>query len=577
MSTTDTQVKPTDSVLMNYFKGLNAFVPNYQRSYEWGVDQIDEFMEDLFAETERDEDSKYFFGPVVTTTDDEGHKQIIDGQQRLTTSVMFFSVIRNLVAKYGDNDANAQNIRSVIDTELIGGMDEYHELTIVQTGEIADDFKRVIQNFNSEQEDNQLEVYKGRGAKGKGKINQVHRAYNELLAKTQEFIARSGAISDEERILALKQLFNTFVKHFFVVEIWAPNRTDAFQIFQTINARGLDLSAADLIKSDFFGNSGQDQPKVEALWVEVQTILGDLDMSDFIRYVWNFRYTFSQKRSLYKSLSQTVHGQDLILTFMKLLKKLAKPYAEMNDDPEAIFLNSDREGVQALQIIHELNILGFRIYAPVYLAMVAKDYTHAEILTVLEAVRSILARTKLLGNSTNTLERLFAQVGHEISISQQDHAATIEQAANTFKAQQPKLALVQAALEDYDFSDLRAARFVLRTIENAQPTEKQFSDNQDVHVEHIMPKNPKPKDLESWGVTEESHRDNLWKLGNLTLWYGPTNSAAGNINFQKKQEYYKDSDVGLTRELMKYDHWSVDTIVERTDQLIQRFLAVIAD
>ncbi|MCX2454949.1 DUF262 domain-containing protein [Lacticaseibacillus nasuensis] len=573
-----TNVKPTDNVLMDYFQGLNAHIPNYQRSYEWGIDQIDEFMEDLFAETERSADSRYFFGPVVTTNDDESHKQIIDGQQRLTTAVMLFAAIRNLLTKYGDDDEDARGIRGVIDLELIGGIDKYHKLTIVQTGDIKDDFHRTIQQLNSDQLDQHLIIYKGRNAKGKGKINRVHRAYNELLDKTQEYLKREGAISDKDRVKVLKKLFETFVNHFFVVEIWAPDRTDAFQIFQTINARGLDLSAADLIKSDFFGNSGSAQEKIASLWENVQQTLGDLDMSDFIRYVWNFGFTFSQKRSLYKSLSSEIRGQERILEFMELLDKLAKPYAEMNDDPDANFLNSDRDGKQALQIIQELNILGFKIYAPIYLAMVAKGYTNSEILEVLKAVRGVLARNKILGNSTNKLERLFAHIGNLLYKSNFDNPSAISSAVKELHSQEPKDSDVRANLEEYDFStDLKTARFVLRTIENAEPTEKSFSNNLDVHVEHILPKNPKPDDLESWGFTQEQHDDNLWRIGNLTLWYGPTNSAAGNTSFQAKQREYQASDVGLTRELVHYTDWTVETINSRTNELIDRFLRAISE
>lgn len=574
----DTNVKPTDSVLMNYFKGLSAYIPNYQRSYEWGNDQIDEFMEDLFAETERDKESKYFFGPVVTTNDNEAHKQIIDGQQRLTTSVMLFAVIRNLLTKYGSGSEDARNIRSVIDTELIGGMNEYHKLTIIQTGDIKEDFEHEIQQFNSEQVDNRLIIKKGRGAKGMGKVNKVHRAYNELLSKTQEYLGREEAVSDNERVKALKKLFETFVDHFFVVEIWAPDRADAFQIFQTINARGLDLSAADLIKSDFFGNSGRHHLEIEELWGRVQTTLGDLDMSEFIRYVWNFGYNFSQKRNLYKSLSKKIRDPDLILEFMNLLDKLAKPYAEMNDDPDANFLNADEDGKQALQIIHELNILGFKIYAPMYLSMVAKDYTTTEILAVLETVRSILARNKILGNSTNKLERLFAQVGHDLYTSFEKNADSITSIIKKVQVREPKDMLVRTALKEYDFStDLRTARFILRTIENNKPAEKNLSNNLDVNVEHILPKNPRPTDLKAWGFTQEQHDDNLWRLGNLTLWYGPKNSAAGNTSFNEKKKNYKDSDVRLTRELVNYPEWTVKTIEDRTNRLTNEFLGIISN
>lgn len=92
-------IKTTDDTIRNYLRKLNAVIPNYQRSYEWGEDQITDFLEDLYNELPKDDENKnttsisntsYFFGPIITTEESStGEKQIIDGQQRLTTTTIF--------------------------------------------------------------------------------------------------------------------------------------------------------------------------------------------------------------------------------------------------------------------------------------------------------------------------------------------------------------------------------------------------------------------------------------------------------------------------------------------------------
>ena len=62
-------VKTKDSVMFGYLRELNATIPTYQRSYEWGQDQILDFLEDLYSEWERgvDSESRFFFGPIIST------------------------------------------------------------------------------------------------------------------------------------------------------------------------------------------------------------------------------------------------------------------------------------------------------------------------------------------------------------------------------------------------------------------------------------------------------------------------------------------------------------------------------
>lgn len=73
-------------------------VPNFQREYVWGTDEVRQLLEDVHAEysdSDRNADSEYFIGTIVTYVGDDAVYQLIDGQQRMTTSYLVLCAIRD--------------------------------------------------------------------------------------------------------------------------------------------------------------------------------------------------------------------------------------------------------------------------------------------------------------------------------------------------------------------------------------------------------------------------------------------------------------------------------------------------
>lgn len=63
-------------------------VPSYQRAYAWEQDQLKDFVADLLEITET-EGREYYYGHFVLEQTDDGYTNVIDGQQRLTTFILF--------------------------------------------------------------------------------------------------------------------------------------------------------------------------------------------------------------------------------------------------------------------------------------------------------------------------------------------------------------------------------------------------------------------------------------------------------------------------------------------------------
>lgn len=82
------------------------FIPPYQRAYSWGREQINRFFDDVMRLVHSEQDpmqkdkQQHFFGTLVYKWEGQGsfakRQVIIDGQQRLTTTLIFCIALRDL-------------------------------------------------------------------------------------------------------------------------------------------------------------------------------------------------------------------------------------------------------------------------------------------------------------------------------------------------------------------------------------------------------------------------------------------------------------------------------------------------
>ena len=88
-------------VFQKWFK-----IPDYQRPYVWGSDQISDLLDDISFAQQQNKDSEYFLGSIVlqrreikTNNGEYIENDLLDGQQRLITLLLLTAVIRDLSTK----------------------------------------------------------------------------------------------------------------------------------------------------------------------------------------------------------------------------------------------------------------------------------------------------------------------------------------------------------------------------------------------------------------------------------------------------------------------------------------------
>lgn len=583
--------------MYDFLHNLEGEIPDFQRSYEWTEDEINDFLDDLDGVVNNSSDnSPYFFGSIVTTDSlDNKTKEIIDGQQRITTSTVFLSVLRNLFYEYKECARSSELMHS-ISNDLIGKGDARYPFKLKQRGSLERYFKEAIQFnvmsqdikndvnkkqlFNSKQEFNRKSTFElelflgGKQAKGKRNVNNLYRAYNLILRFFKKKIL--GMNSIEDKINLLERYYDVFTNRFYIVEIFSPDRSIAYQLFQTINVRGKDLSTADLLRSNFLGNSGEENvDDIVIMWEYIVDTLGNSGLDDYIRYVWNSKYSFSTARQLYKRITSEIKDVDDIYDFVYLLQNLAKPYAEMTDDYDETYIEDEVYGQKTLRIFKELRVFGFRTFYPIYLAMINSNMSDRNIYEIMNNLKNVMIRNKILDKGANWLEKLFAEMAFNISNDKKNKDQIVQEIKEIISDNGMSDEFIKPILIEKNYSsDKNLIRYILRMIENANINEKEGLpiNNNSIHIEHIMP--VVPIDMASWGVNDELHNEFLWKIGNLTLLKDKLNNKARNSNFAIKKDFYKKSDVFLTRDLADYDNWTTEEIKNRTNNIIDDFLKI---
>jgi len=100
------EIKSEKILVKDIFSNMWFRIPEYQRPYVWGADEIGELLDDLkFALTEKP-DFEYFLGSFVfqskVAQPEKGQEfnenDLLDGQQRMTTLLLLFAVIRDLAS-----------------------------------------------------------------------------------------------------------------------------------------------------------------------------------------------------------------------------------------------------------------------------------------------------------------------------------------------------------------------------------------------------------------------------------------------------------------------------------------------
>jgi hypothetical protein len=531
-------------------QGRVLAVPIYQRPYSWAGEPVSEFWSDLRSAFEK-KSPEYFLGTIVLTRHTNGRDMIIDGQQRLATTMMVLAAIRNEYAKRGDHKRS-----NIIQNEYVTKSD-LESAQMEPRLRLSSDDDSFFQRLVTENDASAVSSRKS------------HLLLKNAFEMLQSFVARAAEEAGAEWGKRLYSFAEFIREQARVIILEVPTEADAFLIFETLNDRGADLTIADLLKNYLFGKAGNQIDTVRDGWVQA---VGALEISrenstftTFLRHFWSSRRGATRERDLYRDIRDKVANKSQTTAFIDDLQQAARFYAALlnSDHDHWVLLGSESRG--HVQTFLRLELEQIR---PLMLAAM-QHFSPAELKKLLKALTSWGVRGLFVGGiGGGTYERAYCETA--VKIRKGDIKSTSAVFADLSKII-PTDEEFESAVAVARVPRSNLARYYLIALEKGQQGEKEpelvpNTNEQEVNLEHVLPKNATE---DAWGkdFTPDERKDWVFRLGNLALLQKGPNGRIGNKPFAVKKPILAKSSFKQTKEIGSRRSWGPNEIQERQNKL----------
>lgn len=539
--------------------GKSYRVPSYQRDYSWSEEQWEDLWNDI-VELQSEPEAVHYMGALVVEGSNDREFLVIDGQQRLATLSLFaLAVIARLQAMTDAgtapeaNTARAQGLRD----RFIGEKDPA-SLT---------ESSRLYLNATDDAfyQDYLVQLRPPLNPRRLPKSNRLlWKCFNYFTERLNEV----KELKNDGQVLA-SLLSETVARQLVFILITVDDELNAYTVFETLNARGLELTTTDLLKNYLFSrvHVAADLEALQRRWQQLIATVGQEHFPKFLRYHLLCEQPKVRSQRLFKLVRDQTKTSADVFALMEQLERRAELFAAVSDPSHGYWI----ELSAARLYIRELNLFRVQQMMPLLFA-VWERFSKEDVVRVLKLVSVISFRyTVISGLNTNPLEPTY----HRAAKAVMDGQARTP--ADVFALLKPLY--VDDARMKQDFALLvvdtsgrwdKLTRYMLARLESDASGRSCDPDTDPGTVEHILPENPADAWEESFphGLWEES----IYRLGNLTLLDSATNRRLGNAVYSEKLSAYAQSSYTLTRRIPEIapEQWTPELLAERQRQLAER-------
>jgi hypothetical protein len=530
-----------------------VILPAFQRPYSWEKTQVATFWGDLIAFLEkfrrRPIDSSYFLGPVVIL-DDPTRVIILDGQQRLATSTILLASIRNLARALGGGVQQGADFARDLQRDVIEKSD--NPLTYALTlGDLDEPFFVTAVKVDPA-----------------GVVTPTLRSHLLIQGAADYFREQLGTLVESKTPTAslalLKEVKDAVTKAISLVAITVKNEEDAYDIFESLNDRGLRLSVPDLVVNLLLRRCPDDPSRhtVRLKWNTVVQELGKRDISRFLRHLWISRFGDLKARGLYTEIKDHLQEEKITsLQFAEMCAGEANTYVGLIEKTLGMSKQAKRNLKGLLDNLGVNNALPLLLSG--YRSLNASDFEK-----LLNAAIAIYIRHTLIANQNPLdLETAFYDAAREIRAqytSKVSSAKILAAAKRILVAINPADDLVEAKASELVLSRSEASWFMAEVAAAMQSKTKEVAPDK-ANIEHIFPQNAEAAE---WPARDKLE-PYIWHIGNLTVLGKRINMKARNKAFADKcVENYSKSEIMMTQDLTRLPAaWDEAAIKARATRL----------
>lgn len=573
------------STLLDIESGVVYAIPRYQREYTWSRVQWDALLDDLL-----DNELHYFLGSIICINQSQDalavqELELVDGQQRMTTVSILLAAIYDVFSKQPnlvmDQQMELYNLRHKL---ILKKMPNQPRLIPQVQNNNQQDYFSVLGQIGVLQD---IETVANAGNR------RVFKAFRHFLSRINLYLEHSD--DPITKLQGLLEKVNTAT----LVKIEVASTSDAYTLFESLNNRGVPLTAIDLIKNKLLAVlEAQDKGSIDKQynrWKKVIDALGDdyAVQERFFRQYYNaFKPSLKQivsvpvatKSNLIKIYEKLIarDAEAFLQTMIRMSEHYAQivSYRAVPDQSKlsSLLLSLDRiQGTPAYLLLMVL----FECKTDLKLQEVHLEQT-------VEFLISYFVRRNATDlPPTRDLTRIFMDVVESMMVLEGDEV--VRHIQTRLKTESASDEQFEKSLKGPIYEDNKAVcRFVLCALEESRMTRETqvnlwaLKGKQYVWtIEHIFPQGDNIPT--SWvkmiangdaELAEEYRQSYVHCLGNLTI--SGYNSTLGNKSFEDKKNRMDsqgrkvgyNNGLYLNESLITQDSWSVQQIEVRTNRLV---------
>lgn len=535
------------------------YIPVFQRNYDWNTDNCQQLFSDL--ETIAFSGKEHFIGNIVyvsTGTATDQNYNIIDGQQRITSIMLFMKALHD-----STDDTKLQ--RQIRNGYLLNAEDDEDvKMKLKQIESDSAIFEKLILHKEFREEE-YTETEK------QSNIFRNYQFFKERISESP---------------VSIQELYNS-VSLVEIIDVLLTTE-DPQEVFESMNSTGKNLTNTDLLRNYLLMAlpHGTQTKLYKNYWAKIEKNVGTSLMEQYmVHYLImkrksdsiNIRRRSSKinKNNLYDCYKlyftaedKRDNGTEKLLADMyrysTVYGKIVNNHAKTNLDKAinelVIELNADQAAIFLLYLL---------------------DYqdrhciSEEEMLQAVKACISYVFRLKMFKGSVSSQ---FFSLAIQYFERQDETTSFVDRVWAALTSGQgsyrfPRDREFQNVLETKDiYLEFKPPliRYILFKFERNRTKEVVEAEN--TTIDHIMPQDTKLWRSHLLSIQDTSYPDYLHKLGNLTL--TKLNAEMSNSPFIEKKEFYAESNFKITRDLTAFNDWNSREIRKRCESFAKEAIDI---
>lgn len=595
----NTDNKPL-SELFSGDNNVSYYIPKYQREYVWSKWNWEVLFDDIM-----ESEGGHFLGSIICiNTETDSHKpanlELVDGQQRMTTISLFYLAIykflQDSLISTGDEEKDLEGKLKLLSlrSRIIIKSKKELRLTPSYSNYNYDDYHWIFS-------DNISEIKRVKKPKNLGN-RRIRKAYNYFYDRLREVDEDETPLYNFSTAYQLLEKLNSAT----IVKIDVATHADAFTLFETLNNRGVPLSAIDIIKNKLLGHLEKTDPGTSlddnfARWNDIiRNLTEEYKVQE--RFLRQFYNAFKLEKAIEVPKISKALRSNLITIYESLINRDVYYTFDRLEEAAEIYnkniqYNADEHSFELIKALRDLeNVNGADGYMLLLYIEKRFNISESEKIQLIKLLCKYFIRRNVTDNPpTRDLTNHFIDIIKEIDSLTNYNYNDIESIIID-KGKPATDQFFEEKLKGNIYEEnVGATRFILSAIELDKKETRELYTNfyaRDKNkfvwtIEHIFPQGENIPD--HWVkmiadgdkiAADHIRRNQVHKLGNLTL--TGYNSKLSNSPLDIKQDK-KNKDgkyIGFKNGLWINDPikdievWNEQKITKRTDELVSQALRI---